>query len=172
MDKKELVIENNNNVIDSTTGEILSIEKIKTVIVGKEPSFYKVYVEDLGNLIGLNNAQKAVFECLASNMTFQNIVVLIKPIKKIIAQVTGYSPNTITKVIDQLYKKGMIIREDTSVYRINPKYVAKGKWEDIKALRLVIDYTEQGREIQVEKVNSKSITFRDKSDKQQLDIFE
>jgi hypothetical protein len=168
----ENVIKNTEFNVNATTGEVLSFDRKETVLVEKEPQYYKVYTKDISNILGLNNAQKAVFQCLASSMGFDNLVVLIKPIKRRLAEITGYSENTITKVIDQLYKLKVLIRLEKSVYRVNPNLVAKGSWEKIKALRLVLEYSENGRTIELEEVTSKKITFKEKEEFHQYTLDE
>lgn len=147
------------NTIDLDTGEIIEQNKRQSIAVGKEPNYYKVYIQDLANLQGLNPTETQVFQILSANMTFDNLIVLIKPIKEKLVEMTGKKYDAIKKAIENLAKKKILIRADRSVYRVNPKYAAKGKWEDIKALRLVIEYSEKGREIKLENVNSHSITY-------------
>jgi DNA primase len=46
----------------------------------------------------------------------------------------------LNKAIDTFYKKGLFIRVARGVYMADPELFARGKWEDIRELRLVIDY--------------------------------
>lgn len=101
--------------------------------------------------------------------------------KEKLSQITGKSYETIRSSIQGLVNKNILIREERACYRVNPKYIAKGKWQDIKALRLVIDYSEQGREIKVENITPHSITYtvkdgnvlnyNDEENENQLDLF-
>ena len=84
--------------------------------------------------------------------------------KEKLSQITGKSYETIRSSIQGLVNKNILIREERACYRVNPKYIAKGKWHDIKALRLVIDYTEKGRDIKVESITPHSITYTVKDD--------
>lgn len=147
-------------IIDSETGEIIQQERKEFLAVGKEPNYYKVYINDLANLQGLNTTEKMVLEILSANMTFDNLIVLIKPIKEKLVKLTGKSFDGIKKAIQELSKKNVLIKEERACYRVNPKYVAKGKWEDIKALRLVIEYSEKGRDISIEKVTPYHIEYK------------
>ncbi len=113
-----------------------------------------------------------VLEILSANMTFDNLIVLIKPIKEKLVKITGKEFETIKKAIQGLSKKKVLLKEERACYRVNPKYVAKGKWEDIKALRLVIEYSEQGREISIEKVTPFHIEYEVKDKKEILKIDE
>lgn len=157
-------------IIDSQTGEIIEQERVESMAVGKEPNYYKVYINDLANLQGLNPTEKVVLETLSANMTFDNLIVLIKPIKEKLCQITGKEFETIKKAIQGLTKKKVLLKEERACYRVNPKYVAKGKWEDIKALRLVVEYSERGRDISIEKVTPYHIEYKVKDNKELLDL--
>ena len=182
MAKKEKITQNKENFIDYNTGDIVKQNITQSIPVGAEPNYYKVYLQDLANLQGLNPTERQVLEVLSSNMSFDNIIVVIKPIKEKLSQITGKSYETIRSSIQGLVNKNILIREERACYRVNPKYIAKGKWQDIKALRLVIDYNERGREISVESVNSHSITYTvkdgnnidylDDISENQLDLFD
>lgn len=157
-------------IIDSETGEVIQQDRKESLAVGKEPNYYKVYINDLANLQGLNPTEKMVFEILSANMTFDNLIVLIKPIKEKLVKITGKEFETIKKAIQGLAKKKVLLKEERACYRVNPKYVAKGKWEDIKALRLVIEYSERGREISIEKVTPYHIEYKVNDQKEILNI--
>ena len=169
---KMKVNQQNTILMDSETGEVIEQVRKESLAVGKEPNYYKVYINDLANLQGLNPTEKMVLEILSANMTFDNLIVLIKPIKEKLVKITGKEFETIKKAIQGLSKKKVLLKEERACYRVNPKYVAKGKWEDIKALRLVIEYSEQGREISIEKVTPFHIEYEVKDKKEILKIDE
>jgi hypothetical protein len=182
MAKKDNITQEKEQTIIYETGEIIQQKTTQIIPVGNEPNYYKVYLQDLANLQGLNPTERQVLEVLSSNMSFDNIIVVIKPIKEKLSKITGKSYETIRSSIQGLVNKGILIREERACYRVNPRYIAKGKWQDIKALRLVIDYNERGREISVESVNSHSITYTvkdgnnidylDDISENQLDLFD
>lgn len=160
------------NTIDLDTGEIIEQNKRESIAVGKEPNYYKVYIQDLANLQGLNPTETQVFQILSANMTFDNLIVLIKPIKEKLVEMTGKKYDAIKKAIENLAKKKILLRADRSVYRVNPKYAAKGKWEDIKALRLIIEYSEKGREVKLENVTPNFITYSTTDSKEVIKLDE
>ena len=170
---KENVVKNSEMVINED-GEVLFHEMRTNVPVGNEPPYFKVYIDlidDLSNLVKLNQSEKAVFLSLAKNMSFNNTVVLLKPIKELIMRETGInSMNTINKAIDNLYKKNFLFRQARSVYLVNPNLVGKGKWEDNKALRLVIEYSQCGRDMEVVKISPNMLQLKEKY--RQKNIFE
>lgn len=133
-------------------GELASEHISETMPVGKEPAYFKVYLEDLGNIMGLSPAENTVFYALCKSMGFNGMVVLIKIVKDMLVKDTGYSYETICAAIKKLSKKGFLIRRARSAYQVNPKYCAKGEWADIKAMRIEIAYSAQGRKVEVKRV--------------------
>lgn len=168
--KTENVIKDTQTVIN-TSGEILNVDQHLSIPVGDEPPYYKVYLQDLSNVLGLAPAEHMVWEVLCSNMSFNNIVVLIKPIKDMLVETTGKKYETIRAAIKSLVAKGLLMRQARAVYMVNPKYAARGKWQDIKALRMTIDYNAQGRNIDVKKITNKFIEVEEHRPKQ-LDFFQ
>lgn len=168
--KTENVIKDTQTVIN-TSGEILNVEQHLSIPVGDEPPYYKVYLQDLSNVLGLAPAEHMVWEVLCSNMSFNNIVVLIKPIKDMLVETTGRKYETIRAAIKSLVAKGLLMRQARAVYMVNPKYAARGKWQDIKALRMTIDYNAKGRNIEVKKITKKFIEVEEHRPKQ-LDFFQ
>jgi len=159
MQKNDKIYQKTEIITDKKTGEIISQNRKESLPVGKEPNYYKVYIDDLANLQGLNPTEKRVLEVLSGNMTFDNLIVVIKPIKEKLVKIIGKEYETIRRAIETLAKKKILLKEDRACYRVNPNYIAKGKWEDIKALRLVVDYTSQGRKISIEKVTPYQIDY-------------
>lgn len=150
----------------SKDGELLSENVNETIPVGKEPQYFKVYLQDLGNIMGLTPAEKTVFYSLCRSMAYSGIVVLIKVIKEMLIKETGYSFETIRSAVKGLTKKNFLIRRARSVYQVNPKYCAKGEWADIKAMRIEIAYSELGRKVVVKKVpKSNNLQVESSTDK-------
>lgn len=161
--KKQINIIENNSTIITKDGEILKTDRIKKQLVSKEPSFYKVYTDaiyDISALFGLSPMETRVFTSLAKNMSYNNMIVLIKSVKEVLMLDTGItSMNTINKSIQQLKNKGLIIPFAKSSYIINPDYVGKGRWEDIEALKIQIEYKKKGKEIKLIKVTKSLIEY-------------
>lgn len=165
--KTENIIKSTDTVV-SNEGELKSYSETNKCLVTNEPSFYKVYTDailDIGNLFELSPTETKVFTSLAKNMSYNNMVVLIKPVKEVLMKETGISSlNTINKAIKVLKNKGLIISFARSSYIVNPEYVGKGRWEDIQALRIQIEYKKQGRDIRLIKVNKKVIEYEIKAE--------
>lgn len=166
-DKKTKVIRHETEMIiaDKETGEIIQQTKMSTHAVDKEPDFVKLYLSDIGTMMGLAPADQKVFMSLARHMSYNNMVVLIKAVKEQISIELNLSLNTINKSIDNLKKSNLLLKykdsegnEKKSCWVVNPYFVAKGKWEDIRSIRLQIDYTKDGKQVQVIKNPDTTIT--------------
>jgi hypothetical protein len=150
---------NNNQIItvDAQTGEIMSIVNSMKVPIGKEPAFYKSYLEDAACLTGLTLAEVMLFRWMCMNMNYSNSIFIMKPQREEISKLYGYNKSTIDMSVTKLAKKGLIIRQSRGCYIVNPNLAAKGSWEDVKALRVTIDYMEQGRQVKVTKVDKNQL---------------
>ena len=144
MARKKIYKQENSQTVDSVTGEVLQKTTVEKSMVEAEPNFVKLYIDDILKLKNVPKASNDVLNILVANMSYGNIVVMIKPIKDLIAEETGLKLNTINKAIQNLHSAGILIRKNKSVYLIDPTLFAKGKWEDIKKLRLTIDYNPDG----------------------------
>ena len=98
--------------------EKLYSKTTQIIPVGNEPNYYKVYLQDLANLQGLNPTERQVLEVLSSNMSFDNIIVVIKPIKEKLSKITGKSYETIRSSIQGLVNKGILIRKKELVIEL------------------------------------------------------
>lgn len=142
-------------------GSIKKTTQITKIPVEKEDDYYKTYIGTVTCALGLSAGEKDVFKSICANMSFNNRVVLFRPTKKIIAQQTGLNLLTVSNLISSLTRRGLLIREERSMYVVNPNYVSRGKWEDIKALRLEIDFAANGRHIEIKKITPKYITIQE-----------
>lgn len=147
MAKKKIFREQRTTIVNHETGEISREVEVLSSQVPQEPRFVKMYIDDVLKLKDVPKASSDVLSVLLANMTYGNVVVMIKPIKEMIALKTGLKSNTINKAIQNLHKAGILIRKNRGVYLIDPCLFAKGKWEDISKLRLVIDYKSDGTKV-------------------------
>lgn len=151
-------MDNNQTVtVDVQTGEILSIINKVNIPIGKEPAFYKTYLEDAAYLVGMPLAEVILFRWLCAHMDYSNKVKILKVDKEDIQKDYGYTVATIDVSLSKMLKRGIIIKECRGCYIVNPNLAAKGSWEDVKALRVTIDYMEQGRQVKVTKVDKNQL---------------
>ena len=81
---------------------------------------------------------------LIKSMGYNNVIPAYKPIKEMICRNLGIKMDYLNKSIDAFYKAGLLIRLHRGIYMADPELFARGKWEDIKNLRLVIEYKKDG----------------------------
>ena len=77
-------------------------------------------------------------------MGYNNVIPAYKPIKQMIAKKLNISLHTVDKAVKMLKKNGLFIPFARGMYIADPNLFAKGKWSDIKNLRLVINYESDG----------------------------
>lgn len=145
--KKKVIKETVTETVDVQSGEVLSQTKVTSTIVPREPEFVKLYIDDLKRFFDLNQSESRLLNCLLRYMSYNNVVVLLKPIKDMMSVELNMPMNTLNKGIDNLYKQNILIRMHKSVYLIDPNLFGKGKWEDIHSIRLSISYDESGRKM-------------------------
>ena len=146
MTKKKVLWQENKTTIDETTGEIITSEKTEITFADREPDFIKLYVSDISRMNGLPPSTDKVLLEIIGQMGYSNIFAAYAPMKRFFCKKLGISMETLNKSVDQLYKKGILVRIERGMYLVDPNLFARGKWEDIKKLRLVIEYdTESGQ---------------------------
>lgn len=165
-------IKNINHVVDTITGEILNhTEETKLIEVGKketEPEFIKIYLSTISKLSGLSNSQSKVLFEIACRMPYaqEDIqeIVLNSYVKRKIADKLNVSEQYINDTITKLVSDNLLLRvkdpsnpkKRTGAYYINPLYLAKGNWSDIKELQLRLVFNETGGNIAGVDVTSKN----------------
>ena len=142
--KKKVTSSEVKTTVNIETGEIIEEINTKTFAIEKEPEYVKLYIHDIARLNDLGTGKEKILYEFVRSMGYNNIIPAYMPIKKIMASNLGISVNYINKCIDEFYKKGIFIRLARGVYIADPELFARGKWEDIKNLRLVIDYKANG----------------------------
>lgn len=118
--------------------------KIKTI--SKEPPFVKLYLDDIIHFFNLpKGVTGEVLMFLAQHMSYNNMICVIKPLKQIMAKQFNVGIDSINRTLQDLKKAGVIHSIDRSLYLIDPHLFAKGNWNEIKNLRLVIEYDHDKR---------------------------
>lgn len=131
-----------------------------------EPEFVKLYTGDLLKLKNIPNASNSVLLSIIRRIGYDNQVGLFAPIKRQIADELGVSLKKVEQAIQEFAQKDILIRKDRGLYVINPNFFGKGKWTDIKRLRLQIEYSASGKaflktQINEEKDSQLAINYRE-----------
>ncbi len=130
--------------IDVETGELKSHVSTQVFGLEKEPPYIKMYIEDIARLKELPHGMNRILLEMIKSMGYNNIIAAYKPIKTIMCNNLGIKMDYLNKAISTFHKKGLLIRLDRGIYMADPELFARGKWEDIKNLRLVIEYSKDG----------------------------
>lgn len=144
MSKKNIKTESITQVINHETGEIVEETRRASFIVDKEPDYIKMYIDDITRINDLPKGLSPILLELIKQMGYNNVIPAYKPIKLMVAERLGVSLNYLNTAIRVFHEKGLIIRVHRGIYMADPNLFARGKWEDIKNLRLVIEYKQDG----------------------------
>lgn len=125
-------------------GETIRQVATEVTMFEKEPPYVKLYLEDIGRLNGLSKSEQKLVNALVFNMGFNNVVPSYKPVKEMIAEKIGVSYNTVDKGIKTLFKKGILVRKARGFYIMDPQLFGRGSWNDVKKIRMIVDYNANG----------------------------
>jgi len=136
----------------SDDGEILET-KFKTISKPKEDDFIKLYLSDVGHLHNLQPNQQELLYHFLQKMTYDNLIVINKTIKEMIAKESGKSFRTVENALTSYVDTGILLRQGRGVYIANPYLFGKGRFEDIQKIRMEVVYTAEGIKLkgQIEK---------------------
>jgi hypothetical protein len=136
----------------SDDGEILE-QNFKTISKAKEDDFIKLYLSDIGYLHKLQPNQQELLYYFLQNMNYNNLIVINKTIKEMIAKESNKSYRTVENALTSYVDTGIFLRQGRGVYIANPYLFGKGRFEDIQKIRMEIVYTSEGLKLrsQIEK---------------------
>lgn len=122
------------------------VDKIKSTgfLIDSEPEYIKLYIRDIGRLNEIQGKANDVLFSFISNMGYNNIIPTYKPIKQMIARDLNISLHTVEAAIKKFKAKGLFIPYLRGMYIADPELFARGNWKNIKNLRLVIEYKNNG----------------------------
>lgn len=142
--KKKVTKTVESSYTDFDTGEIKSTLKTDTLLIDREPDYIKLYIQDVGKLNDIAGEQNNILLEFIRHMGYNNVIPAYKPIKQMIANKLDVSLHTVDKAVKTFKKKGLFISIARGMYMADPELFGKGKWSDIKNLRLVIEYAQDG----------------------------
>jgi hypothetical protein len=151
----ENIIQTNENgeIINETT-----TIKTNLKLVEKEPAYIKLYLDDLTLLKQLSKMENLILhEIFKITQYNTNIVILNKFYRENICNSLDIKDQTVRNAISKFAKLDLLLKEATGVYRLNPFYFATGDWASIKGLRMTIEYTQQGRRVQINSINDSEV---------------
>jgi len=131
-----------------------------------EDDFIKLYLKHIGVISELPKGCPAVLFELLQYMTYAEegqTIFLNSEIKKRIAEKLKITVDRINHTITDFVKKKIFFRLATGTYAVNPTLFGRGTWNNIKKLRLTINYDASGvnLETKITKQNQSKHTFEE-----------
>lgn len=133
-------------------GEMVSKRANQTLSWGEEPSYVKLYLQDIMYLSDMPKKYVAVTEALLKRVAYAGeedglCVTLVPRTKKTICQELGWKTvASLDNALQKLIAGKILYRVDRGIFRFNPYLFGKGDWQDVARLRLEINYSEiEGR---------------------------
>ena len=127
-------------------GEMVSKRANQTFAWGSEPSYIKLYLQDVLYLSDMPKKHTKILYELLKRATYAGDengmqVCLSAGLKRMMMKTLGYkSIQPIDNALCDLTKGKVLYRIETGVYQFNPWLFGKGDWQDIDRLRLEINY--------------------------------
>lgn len=144
-----------NNLVDKIVVDEAVVQN-EIRFVDKEPPYMKVYLDDISFLGQLSKVENLILhEIFKITQYNTNRVILNKFYRDNIGEKLGIKDQTIRNAISKLKKLNFLIREGVGVYVLNPRYFGSGDWSSLQGLRLIIEYTDQGKSIKLKKMKEK-----------------
>lgn len=157
----------------SEIGEIIETEKEQIINFNKTDDFIMTFTKDLGYLKNLSKGEIVLFFGLLQIVNNNNEIILNAGIKKRMSENFDIKIESINVLLSQLVKKQMILKtEEMGVYLLNVFLFGKGKWSDIKKMRMLIewDFKEKKKTVSIEKEYLNENEILEKQIKQQEEI--
>jgi len=152
-------------VYDKETGSIKATEqtKVRKVKVEKEPSFIKLYLNDICKLNNIPKSSNAVLNELLKHTNYENEIVLNMGIKKRMIVSLDTTIATLNNSISKLNKAGIIKKIDSGIYKLTPYIFGKGEWANIKKIRIKWEYGKNFRAMSQVAIDNEDLeeTFKD-----------
>lgn len=148
--QKKIITKSTVTDVDFQTGEIKSESTSETYRLPSEPKFIKLYVDDIGSIIGLSGTQKNILLRMLRKLDFEDgIVTLSARSRKLIAQDLNISEGSFRNALSKMAKTEIIKAIGHNEYEINPHYFAMGSWQEIYNRRLdfslKVKYSQDGK---------------------------
>lgn len=131
-------------IITNEDGEYIKHTTESIKVFDKEPPFLKLYLADINRLNDLPVGYDNILLNILKLMDYDNIIQITKYSKDRICTMLDIKDQTIRKALADYVKKGILLKMGGGAYVADPHLFAKGKWDKISDLRLVIDYNVDG----------------------------
>lgn len=157
---KKIIRQIQTQTIDMASGEIVEVKDTKEYNVEREPDFVKLYLKDIERVLNLPAGVSSTMYELLRCMNYDNLIALTPYIRRSIAEKICTSVDVFNHNLAKLSNEGVITKIDTGTYLANPDLFGKGKWTDIRNMRLEITYDENGRAFKCNRNVPKQLEFQ------------
>jgi hypothetical protein len=140
------ILQQTTHIVTDFNGEIHKEIQSQTIQVEREPDYVKLYISDILRLKDIPKSGNEILLAMLKRMTYNNDIALYAPVKREIAKELKLKEVTISKAIELFTEKSILLRKDRGLYIINPYFFGRGKWEEIKKIRLQIIYTKENQD--------------------------
>lgn len=127
-------------------GEMVSKRANQTLSWGSEPSYIKLYLQDVLYLSDMPTKHSAILYELLKRASYAGDkdgmqVIINASLKRRIKETLGFKNlSSVNNAITDFVKGKILYRADVGMYNFNPYLFGKGDWQDISRLRLEINY--------------------------------
>ena len=149
--EKKSVYQETTQTVNHETGEIVSETSTKIAKYAGEPSYLKLYIDDICALASVSESLKKTLLLLLRKLDYDGYITLSTRYRKFMCSEMGIVDGTLRNRLNSLCNKGFLISEGGNEYLANPNYFAKGEWKNIveqrHAFEMKIRYSENGKEV-------------------------
>lgn len=136
-------------VLDRETGEIVQSEQDRILQIPREPPYVKMYIDDLGEVLGVPQGPRGLIYHLARRVDYNGLISLTPGVRRHICQEAGIKAQSLSNYLTTLVKHDILYRTASSEYTLNPKYFARGDWREIykrrQSWKMTVVYDFDGR---------------------------
>jgi len=136
-------------VLDRETGEIVQSEQERILQIPREPAYVKMYIDDLGEVLGVPQGPRGLIYHLARRVDYNGLISLTPGVRRHICQEAGIKAQSLSNYLTTLVKHDILYRTASSEYTLNPKYFARGDWREIykrrQSWKMTVVYNFDGR---------------------------
>jgi hypothetical protein len=133
--------------IDHETGEVKTTMKLTSIKHENEPNYIKLYIKDLCKLKDIPKSGNDTLNELLLLTDYQNRIILNSFVKNELCKKLKIKMASLDNNISKLTKNEVLQRLGRGTFTLNPNLFGKGKWQDIKKLRIEWEYSATGRTI-------------------------
>ena len=133
-------------VVDDLTGELMLSQTdttTRSISFESEPEYIKMYLKTIGAFVDIRDTSLRLFYELTKRMEYadrEQLVYLNPVLRKKIQETMGVRRSAFDKALRELRDRNIIKKVSNNTFAINPDYVGRGKWRDIRKLRATFDF--------------------------------